>query len=127
MKTKKKTQAGGLGLFVAGKLQEPMEKSVNDDQIRVETIYSRRENEIKAQSMSPSIPSAANGVQKKPAEKLQEMGTRDPRNSMPDDPARICRPHGRGPVECKVRDTLGGKVDFAMQLALHALQSFGAR
>jgi hypothetical protein len=66
MKTTKKTQAGGLGMFVAGKFQQAMEKSVNDDQIRVETIYSRRENEVKAQSMSPSVPSAANGVQKKP-------------------------------------------------------------
>jgi hypothetical protein len=40
-----------LGMFVAGKFQQAMEKSVNDDQIRVETIYSRRENEVKAQSM----------------------------------------------------------------------------
>jgi hypothetical protein len=127
MKTTKKTQAGGLRLFVAGKFQEAMEKSVNDDQIRVETIYPRRENEIKAQSMSPSIPSATNGVQKKPAEKLQEMRTRDARNSMPNDPARICRPHGRGAVECKVLDTLGVKMDFAMLVARETLEKFGER
>src|SRR5260370_42354540 len=53
------------------------------------------------------------------------MGTRDARNSMPNDPARICRLHGRGAVECKVLDTLGVKMDFAMLVARETLKKFG--
>jgi len=125
MKTPKKTQARALELLEAGKFPEAMEKSVNDDQIGVETIYSRRENKIKAQSMSPLIPNAVDGIQKKPGEKLQEMGTRDGRNSMPNNPAGICRLYGRGVVEGKVLDTLSVKMDFAMLVAREALEKFG--
>ncbi len=125
MKTPKQIQAGGLELLEASKFAEAMEKSVNDDQIGIETIYSRRENKIKAQPMSPLIPNAVDGVQKKPGEKLQEMGTRDGRNSMPNNPAGICRLQGRGAVECKVLDTLGVKMDFAMLVARETFEKFG--
>jgi len=53
------------------------------------------------------------------------MGTRDARNSMPNDPAGICRPHKRGAVECKVLDTLGVKMDFAMLVARETPEKFG--
>lgn len=125
METSEKARTGGLELFVAGKFQEAMEKSVNDDQVRIETINSGRENEIKEQSMSPSIPSAANRVQKNPCEKLQEMGTRDGRNSMPNDPTGICRPHRESTRECNVLNTPGVKMDFALLVARETLEQFG--
>jgi len=44
---------------------------------------------------------------------------------MPNDPARICRPHERGSVECKVLDTLSVKMDFAMLVARETIKQFG--
>jgi hypothetical protein len=53
------------------------------------------------------------------------MGPWDGRNLVPNDPAGICRPHGRGAVECKVLDTLGVKMDLAMLVARETLEKFG--
>ncbi len=55
------------------------------------------------------------------------MRTRDGRNSVQNDAAGIWRPHGRGAIECKVLDTLGIKMDFAMLVARETLEQFGER
>src|SRR5260370_41845332 len=84
-----------VGYFVR-KFLEAMEERVNDDNIGVQTIDSRRNNKIEANAAHCTVQSAQERIQKKPGEKLQEIMTGNGRNFMPDN-------HPRGPRGCSTR------------------------
>jgi len=114
-------------MFAAGKFPEAMEMNVNDDHVSVETIDSWRQDEIKVKPVYPSIPSAANAVQKKPGEKLEEMRAGNRGNLVPEnDPGRL-RTRGLERNDRQVFHALGVEVDFAMLVARETLEEFGER
>jgi hypothetical protein len=98
---------------------------VNDDDIGVQTVNSRRNDKIEPKSVDPAIPRAADGIQEKPGEELQEMGTGNGRNSMPDDRAEFLRVSNTWLIEGKVFNALGIEMNLAMLFAREAFQQFG--
>jgi hypothetical protein len=102
-----------------------VEERVNDDNIGIQTINSRRENEVKAGSVDPAIPRAAEGIQEKPGEKFQKMGTGEGRNFMPEDGSGVLRASGAWLIQREALNALGIKMDLAMLFAGQAFQEFG--
>ena len=77
--------------------------------------------------MDPAIPRAADGIQEKPGEELQEIGTGDGWNSMPDDRTGFLRVSNAWLIEGKVFNALGIEMNLAMLFAREAFQQFGKR
>jgi hypothetical protein len=75
--------------------------------------------------MGPAIPRAPDGIQKKPGEKLQEMGAGDGWNFMPDNQAGFLRVGNAWLIEGKVFNALGIEMNLAMLFAREAFQQFG--
>jgi hypothetical protein len=125
MKTTKKSQAGRVALIVAGQFAKAMEKSVNDNEIGVQTVDSGRKNKVEPQSTDQAIPGTAEGIQKKPSQKLQKMGARHGRNPVPDDYAEVLRAGNIRWSKREALDALGVEMNFAMLMAREALEEFG--
>jgi hypothetical protein len=125
MEAAKKTGHGRSGNFLAGKFLEPMEQGMNDDNVGVEAIDSGRKNEVEAKSVDGAIPGAAKRVEKKPGNKLQEVGTRDGRNFVPEDGAGILRTGGDKRTKCEIVDALRVEMNFAMLSARETFKELG--
>ena len=104
-----------------------MEERVNDDNIGVKTVNSRRNDKVEPKSMDPAIPREPDGIQEKPGEKLQEMRTGDGRNFMPDDRPGVLGVCDTWLRKRKVFNALGIEMNLAMLLAHEAFQQFGKR
>src|SRR5260370_40364612 len=91
-----------------------MEKGVNDANFDVQTVNSGRNDEIEPKSVGPSVPCAADGIQKKPDEKLQKMGSRDGRNLMSDDGPGALRASNGWESQRKALNALGQQMNLAM-------------
>ena len=64
-----------------------MEEYVDEDDIGVQAVDSRRKNEVKSKPANPAIPRAANGIQEQPSKEVQQVESRDGRHAMPDNGA----------------------------------------
>jgi len=106
-------------------LPETVEEHVDNDNIGVQTVNSRRNDEVELKSMNPAAPRAHNPIQKKPGKKLQKVGTRDGRNFMPKDSAGIPRACGGGLRQRETFNALGVKMNLAMLVAREVLQHLG--
>jgi len=104
-----------------------MEERVNNDNIGVQTINARRKNEVASNSAHPTIPSAANPIQQEPSEKLQNMGTRDGGNFMPDNALGVLRASDAGLSQFEAFNALRIKVNLAMLIMRQAFQQLGKR
>jgi hypothetical protein len=127
MEPPRKTGLSRTEVLLVRKLLEAIEKSVNDDDIGVQTVNSRRNDKIEPKSADPAIPRAADGIQEKPGEELQEMGTGNGRNFMPDDRAGFLRVSNAWLIEGKIFNALGIEMNLAMLFAREAFQQFGER
>jgi hypothetical protein len=117
----------GIGLLIARELLKTMEKHVNDDDVSIQTIDSGRKNEVETSSVDPAIPRPANGIQEKPSNKLEEMGTGDGGNSMPKDGPGVPRVRVAWVSQLEALNALGIKMNLAMLLAREAFQQFRKR
>jgi hypothetical protein len=113
-------------LFVR-KFPEAMEKRVNDNDVGVQTVNSGRNDKVEAKSADPAIPGAADRIQEKPGEKLQEMGARDGRNSVPDDRPGVLRVCDSRLSQSKALNALGIQMNLAMLFTREAFEQFGKR
>jgi hypothetical protein len=104
-----------------------MEKRVNHDDISVQTVNSGRNDQVEPKSMDAAIPRAADRIQKKPREELQEMGTRNGRNLMPDNRAGFLRVSNTWLIEGKVLNTLCIKMNLTVIVAREAFQQLRER
>ncbi len=114
-------------IFFARKFLKAMEERVDDDNIGVQTVNSRRNDKVEPNSMDPAIPRAADGIQEKPGEKLQEMRTRDGRNIVPDDRPGVLGECNTWLRKRKVFNALGIEMNLATLFAREAFQQFGKR
>ncbi len=114
-----------IEVFFTRKLLEAMEKRVNDDNFGAQTVNSGRKDEIEPKPLAPAIPCAADGIQKKPSEKSQEMGTRDGGNLMPDDSPGVWRGSNAWWSQRKILNALGKQMNLAMLFAREAFKQFG--
>jgi hypothetical protein len=83
MKPSEPTGTGRFSLCFLRQFPEAMKDRMNHDYIRVQTVYSRRKNEIAGNPADPAVPSAAKRIQQNPPGKLQQMRTWNGRNSVP--------------------------------------------
>src|SRR6266852_1368125 len=127
MELPKKAGSWQRAVVLARKFLEAMKKRVNDDNVGVETVNSGRKNKIEPQSADPAIPRAAERIQEKPGDKLQEMGTGDGRDFMPDDRAGVLRACNTWRSKGKALNALGIQMNLAKVFAREALQHFGKR
>ena len=105
-----------------------MEKRVNNNDVGVQTVNPERKNKIEAKSADPAIPGAADRIQEKPGDKLQEMRTGDGRNFVPDDRPGVLRASDSRLIGGEeALHALGIKMNFAMLFAREAFQQFGKR
>ena len=125
MDSPKKTGPCRMVVLFACKFLEAMEERVNDDNIGVQTVYAGRNDEIEPKSMNPAIPGAADRIQENPGEKMQEMGTRDGRNFVPDDRPGVSRVTKAWLIEREALNALCIEMNFAMLFARKAFQQFG--
>src|SRR6266852_2425364 len=89
MELPKKAGSWQRAVVLARKFLEAMEERVNEDNVSVQTVNSRRKNKVEAQSMDQAIPRTTERIQEKPDDKLQDMGTGAGRDFMPDDRAGV--------------------------------------
>jgi hypothetical protein len=125
MQLPRKTGLSRIEVLFARKFLEAMEERVNDDDIGVQTVDSGRNDKIEPKSVDPAIPRAADGIQKKPGEELQEMGAGNGRNFMPDDRAGFLLVSNTWLIEGKIFNALGIEMNLAMLFAREAFQQFG--
>jgi len=120
---------GSCGGEVPCKAQVPeaMEERVNNDNIGIQTINSWRKNQVEPQPMGPAIPRTAERIQKKPGDKLQEMGAGDGRNFAPEDRSGLLRERDPRLSKREALNALGVEMNFAMVLAGETLEQFGER
>jgi len=127
MEPPKKTGPCRIEVLFARKFLEAMEKRVNHDDISVQTVNSGRNDKVEPKPTDPAIPRAANRIQEKPGEELQEMGTGNGRNFMPDDGAGFLRVCSARFIEGKVRNALGVKMNLTVIVAREAFQQLRER
>jgi hypothetical protein len=77
--------------------------------------------------MDPAIPGAADGIQEKPGEKLQQVGTGNGRNFMPDDSPGVLWVCNAWLRKRKVFNALCIEMNRATLIASEAFQQFGKR
>jgi len=117
MKPPKKTGLCRIADLFAGKFLEAMEERVNDDDIGVQTVNSRREDQVESKPLEPAIPCARKRIQKKPGKELQEMGTGNGGNFMPEDRSGFVCAWDTCLIHEKVVDALGKEMNLAMLFA----------
>jgi hypothetical protein len=127
MKPPKKPGSCRIEVLFARKFLEAMEERVNDDDVGVQTVNSGRNDKVEPNPVDPAIPRAADRIQEKPGEELQEMGTGNGRNSMPYDRAGFLRMCNTRFIEGKLCNALGIKMNFTMLVARKAFQQLGER
>jgi len=113
--------------FLAPKLPEAMEQRVNEDHISIQTVDSRRNDQVEPEFMDPAIPRAADRIQAKPRGKLQKLRAGKGRNLVPEERAGILRPLLRGRIKVEVLDAPGVEMDFTMHPAREPFEQFGER
>jgi len=75
--------------------------------------------------LEPAIPNTQERIQKKPGKELQEMGTGNGGNAMPEDRAGFLCAWDTCLIHKKVVHALGKEMNLAMLFASEALQQFG--
>jgi len=125
METPEQSGRGGCKTFRSSKFPEPMEQSMNKDDVRVETVDSGRKNQVAANAVDPAIPAAANRIQKKPAKKLQHMRSRDGGNFVPEDASGSGRESASGIVDREILDAICVEMNFAVVCVRKTFQQFG--
>jgi len=111
----------------ACQLLKTLEERVNEDDVRVQAVDSRRKNKVEPQSMDHAIPGTAERIQEEPGDKLEEVGAGHGRNPVPEDRSGLVRGSGTGLGKREALDMLGVEMNFAMVLAGEALEEFGKR
>jgi hypothetical protein len=122
MDTSKKPGSSGCLCLLSSKFSQAMKERVHDDDVRVETIDSRRKDEIEAQSAYPA-PSPTKRIKHNPEQELQYVRTGNRRHLVPGDAALPCAVRG-GVAGDKFLYALGIKVNFATVIAGEAFQQF---
>lgn len=125
METPEQSRRGACETFRSSKFPEPMEQSMNKDDVRVETVDSGRKNQVAANAADPAIPAAANRIQKKPAKKLQQVRSRDGGNFVPEDASCSGRKNTSGIVDSEILDAICVEMNFAVVRARKTFQQFG--
>jgi hypothetical protein len=125
MEPPKRTGLCRVRLLIARKFLEAMEERVNNDNIGIQTINSGRKNEVEVNSVDPAISCAADGIQEKPGEELQKMGTGNGGNFVPDDDAGVLRVCDAWWNQGETFNALGIEMNLAMFLARETFQQFG--
>jgi len=110
--------------LIVRKVLEATKERVNDDDIGVQTINSRRKKEVEAKSMNPPIPRVADRIQEKPREELEEMRTGKRRDFVPNDHTGVLRACDAWWGKRKVLNALGIEMNLAMLVAGKAFQHF---
>jgi hypothetical protein len=127
MEAPKKTGPCRIAVLFVRKFPEAIEKRVNDNEVGVQTVNSGRNDKVEAKSADPTIPYAADRIQEKPGEKLQEMGAGDGRNFMPDDRPGVLRVCDSRLSQRETLNALGIEMNLAMLFAREAFEQFGKR
>lgn len=115
METPESPGGTGFQFFHASHFPEAMEQRMNKDDVRVETIDSRRQNQVTANAVDPAIPSAAKRIQEKPREELQELRPGNRRNLVPDN--RASSAASGGTIKRKIFNALRIEMDFTLLVA----------
>jgi hypothetical protein len=121
----KKAAPCRTGVFFESKVPQAMEERVNDDDVGVQTIDARRNDEIETKTTDAAIPRAEERIQKNPGQESQEMRTGDGRNFVPGDGPGAWRVCDAQLSNDKALDALSIEMNLAMLFVSEALQHLG--
>ncbi len=131
MEVPKKAGPWRSAVLLARQLLETMEERVNEDDVGVQTVNSRRKNKVEPQAMDQAVPRTAERIQEKPGNELQEMGAGGGRDFVPEDRSRLLRESNtwlsKRLSKRQALNALGVEMNFTMLLAREALEEFGKR
>ena len=97
---------------------------MNQDDVRVQSIDSRRKHGIEPYPMKQFIPQPENPVYDDPKEKLQDMRTRDLRYAMPNHASRGFGGMAVESVDGKVLHVLGVQVNLTRMVTNQSFEQF---
>src|SRR5580692_7655742 len=120
----------GILTLVARKLLQSMKQRMNDHYVGMDAIDPRRQQKVARTASKSRVPSAQESVQEHPGEKLHDMRTRNGRNLVPENGARLRgsrRPRRVPIVYGKTFNPLRIQVDLATVIACEPFQQFRER
>jgi hypothetical protein len=125
MELPKKAGAWRSVPLFARQFLETMEEGVNEDDVSVQTVDSRRKNKVEPQSVDQAIPRPAEGIEEEPRDELKEVGTWRGRDFVPEDRSRLLRDVDTRLSKREAFNALGVEMNFAMLMAGEALEQLG--
>jgi len=116
-------QPAGMVRFL--QLRNAMKNGVHQNQIRIESVDSRREDDLGLFSARELLPPTGQSIQTKPGEKLHEVRSGKRADAMPSDLAAFLCPACGVQREAYVADALRVEFNFIFVIGGEAVHQFG--
>ena len=108
-----------------GEFLQPAEQGVNDDDVRIQTINSGRQDKVERKAAEDAVPPSKKAICKHPTHKLDEMGPGNRRTFVPNDAAGLAGVQEFAGSERKVVGTFRIEMDCAVIVAGQAFEQLG--
>lgn len=122
--SKKADSPAFLSSFLARELPKPVEHHVNDDDVGIKAIETRRYDNIERKAAESAMPPSKNAIRRHPSEELHQMRARNRGNLVPEDRTRFA---GTRHLRIVKRETFRAarvKMNLAVVVVGQALKQF---